>query len=301
MDSYPFTFDFADDEPNYCLDLDICTSNPCDYSHVCADDDLYDGFMTVSCGAECDQDEDCPDYCLSDILYYDGVCDYFGNYSCECFWQSTEDCDHYDGWYNTSTTRWINLNECTVKEQINQEYRNYSCTPENCDYNTTGETRWIDTGEIAYKAAGTECGDYSLCPEDACNDFFAEFYPDGEGHDYCDGFGECIDYCAIEDSYCSDNNATDGVNGLTCGADCDQNEDCESGVCLENCTCEAVACPWDVTGDDYVGIDDIVAVAEHFGESPGHPDWDPVYDVNDDDYVGIDDIVETAEHFGESC
>ncbi|MGD2072377.1 MAG: NosD domain-containing protein, partial [Candidatus Thorarchaeota archaeon] len=59
--------------------------------------------------------------------------------------------------------------------------------------------------------------------------------------------------------------------------------------------------PWDVTGDGYVGIDDIVSVAEHFGESPGHPDWDPVYDVNDDDYVGIDDIVEVAEHFGESC
>ncbi len=28
------------------------------------------------------------------------------------------------------------------------------------------------------------------------------------------------------------------------------------------------AFPWDVTGDDYVGIDDIVSVAEHFGETP---------------------------------
>ncbi len=58
--------------------------------------------------------------------------------------------------------------------------------------------------------------------------------------------------------------------------------------------------PWDVTGDNYVGIDDIVAVAEHFGTSPGHPDWDPKYDINKDDYVGIDDIVSVAEHFGES-
>jgi hypothetical protein len=57
--------------------------------------------------------------------------------------------------------------------------------------------------------------------------------------------------------------------------------------------------PWDVTGDDYVGIDDIVAVAEHFGTAPGDPDWDPKYDINGDNYVGIDDIVSVAEHFGE--
>lgn len=58
--------------------------------------------------------------------------------------------------------------------------------------------------------------------------------------------------------------------------------------------------PWDVTEDGYVGIDDIVAVAEHFGDSPGSPDWDPKYDINKDDYIGIDDIVSVAEHFGES-
>jgi hypothetical protein len=52
--------------------------------------------------------------------------------------------------------------------------------------------------------------------------------------------------------------------------------------------------PYDVTGDNYVGIDDIVAIAERFGTTH------PTYDVNGDDYVGIDDIVETAEHFGES-
>jgi hypothetical protein len=59
--------------------------------------------------------------------------------------------------------------------------------------------------------------------------------------------------------------------------------------------------PWDVNGDGYVGIDDIVAVAEHFGTAPGDPDWDPKYDINSDDYVGIDDIVAVAEHFGESA
>jgi len=58
--------------------------------------------------------------------------------------------------------------------------------------------------------------------------------------------------------------------------------------------------PYDVTGDGYCGIDDIVAVAEHFGTMPGDPNWNMIYDINGDNYVGIDDIVAVAEHFGET-
>ena len=57
--------------------------------------------------------------------------------------------------------------------------------------------------------------------------------------------------------------------------------------------------PWDVTGDGYCGIDDIVATAEHFGTQLGMPNWNPIYDVTCDDYIGIDDIVLMAEHFGQ--
>ncbi|UCH31693.1 MAG: right-handed parallel beta-helix repeat-containing protein [Candidatus Bathyarchaeota archaeon] len=58
--------------------------------------------------------------------------------------------------------------------------------------------------------------------------------------------------------------------------------------------------PWDVTLDGYVGIEDIVLVAEHFASYPGHPRWNPLCDINIDGYIGIDDIVSVAEHFGES-
>ena len=58
---------------------------------------------------------------------------------------------------------------------------------------------------------------------------------------------------------------------------------------------------WDVTGDGYVGIDDIFAVATHFGQTPGSPGWDPKYDMNGDNYIGIDDIFEVAIHFGEEA
>ncbi len=57
---------------------------------------------------------------------------------------------------------------------------------------------------------------------------------------------------------------------------------------------------WDITGDGYVGIDDIVLVAEHFGQDPAHPAWNSKHDVTGDNYIGIDDIVSVAEHFGES-
>ena len=57
---------------------------------------------------------------------------------------------------------------------------------------------------------------------------------------------------------------------------------------------------YDINGDGYVGIDDIVMVAEKFGTQVGDPDWDPRCDVTGDDYVGIDDIVLVAEHFGET-
>ncbi|UCH32448.1 MAG: hypothetical protein JSV05_03460, partial [Candidatus Bathyarchaeota archaeon] len=56
--------------------------------------------------------------------------------------------------------------------------------------------------------------------------------------------------------------------------------------------------PYDVTGDDYCGIDDIVAVAVHFGLQPIDPSWNPIYDINNDEYVDIDDIVIISEHFG---
>lgn len=60
--------------------------------------------------------------------------------------------------------------------------------------------------------------------------------------------------------------------------------------------------PEDLNLDIYVGIDDIVYCAEHFGGAPpplpGHERWDVRCDLNKDNYIGIDDIVNIAEDFG---
>jgi len=57
----------------------------------------------------------------------------------------------------------------------------------------------------------------------------------------------------------------------------------------------------DVTGDGYVGIDDIAVAAESFGSTPDHPRWNEYADVNMDNYIGIDDLVMIAGNFGAEC
>jgi hypothetical protein len=55
----------------------------------------------------------------------------------------------------------------------------------------------------------------------------------------------------------------------------------------------------DINGDDYVGVDDIFAAADSFGQSPEQPRWNPDSDLNLDEYVGIDDIYTVANNFGQ--
>jgi hypothetical protein len=57
----------------------------------------------------------------------------------------------------------------------------------------------------------------------------------------------------------------------------------------------------DVSGDGYVGVDDVVMAAEAFGSVPGHSRWITYADLNRDNYVGVDDIVEIAANFGAAC
>jgi parallel beta-helix repeat protein len=55
----------------------------------------------------------------------------------------------------------------------------------------------------------------------------------------------------------------------------------------------------DVNGDGYVGIDDIFAVALHFGQEQRDSGYSRIFDIICDGYIGIDDIFTAASHFGE--
>jgi hypothetical protein len=61
--------------------------------------------------------------------------------------QLVENCTDYDGWVDTNTTRWVDdpSDQSKLKEQKEQEYRDYSCSNGSCAYAVTAR-QWIDTG-----------------------------------------------------------------------------------------------------------------------------------------------------------
>jgi hypothetical protein len=56
-----------------------------------------------------------------------------------------------------------------------------------------------------------------------------------------------------------------------------------------------VACPWDLTDDGFVGINDLLILLANWGPNPGHP-----ADFNGDDFVGINDLLALLANWG-SC
>jgi hypothetical protein len=80
IDSNPFTFDYANDQPNYCTGFGSCTSNACIYNHACADpftaDNIFLWDSTIRiCTAECDQNSDCKsNICKSDCTCEPPTC-----------------------------------------------------------------------------------------------------------------------------------------------------------------------------------------------------------------------------------
>ncbi|MEM7827011.1 MAG: hypothetical protein QXQ40_02180, partial [Candidatus Aenigmatarchaeota archaeon] len=115
------------------------------------------------CNAECEVNCNCSNYCSGEIRYFNGAC----TQDCVCIY-SSENCNDYDGWYNTSEKRWVDIDQCKEKEQRKEEYRDYSCSPSGCIFNIT-ETRWIDTSNTRNKPDGTACDDGLYCTvNDAC-------------------------------------------------------------------------------------------------------------------------------------
>jgi len=167
--------------------------------------------------------------------------------------------------------------ECDVEEKCTGESANCPADEvkptgtecraavDQCDIAETCTGTSKDCPADAKAAAGTECGQARNCPADQCNGFFAEFYPN-DGHDTCDGQGNCDVYsCAMETSYCTDNDINDGINTLECGAPCDEDADCAvDEMCnLNTCQCVSEIC------DN--GIDD---------------DQDDLIDCKDPDCIG---------------
>jgi hypothetical protein len=234
-----------------CEDRDYsCAPNNCTYNYTNRNTDYNDSFVN---------------YCSADTIrkhkqFHDFYCG--GTCSDHTSWlddQLFQNCNLQDGWYNTSTTQWINETQCTERQQVQQEYRDYTCSPTptvNCTFNVSN-TQWINSSQIRNKPNGTACDDGQYCTvNDVCtNGQCGGSSRDCSGNnlteiaqcnnnpdsnpftfDYAQGFtstcDEIHDKCT-NSTYnythaCADANATDGgptipaQDGVrTCTAECD--------------------------------------------------------------------------------
>ncbi len=270
-DNISMTWDFRAAFTSVCNETaDKCTTGNETITNTCD---------KTKCLAECVTNTDCAPRCDGNVLSYGGTCG--TENKCECSYTTVVDCDLQDNWYNTTDApRWVELDQCNLKEQIYTVYRDYSCAIKGCNYTITNST-WVDTGnekpkkdgtlcddgafctvndkcatgvcggapkdcsltnecaigfcdeeldkcDLTYEEEGTLCGSARDCSDNGCDGCFAEFFtPDG--HDECDGSGTCIAYvCEMTSRVCRDDDATDGLNDLKCGSECDQNEDCKT-------------------------------------------------------------------------
>jgi hypothetical protein len=236
----------------------------CDAQCGCDFDDFNYLCVKDSCGATCDDNSDCVDYCEGTIKHTSRSCDL--STSCSCSGGSTFDCNSLDGWYDTNNTEWVSTGLCTEKERKEQKERDYNCAVGaivDCVY-TNGSTQWIDTGKTRNKPNGTSCDDGLFCKD---NDVCTNGQCGGTDKD-CSGFSftkieTCFnnpdnfyftwDFRNNFTSVCDEANdkCTEGNDTIThtcdvarCGAHCVTNDDCYDkdsstiDICAEDCVCE---------------------------------------------------------------
>jgi len=182
------------------------------------------------CGAECESNSDCQNFCLGSIRHFNGQC---SSQDCQCSF-TTEDCNNYDGWYNYGSWYYSN-NNC--KRCIQQKYRDYSCFPGGCNYVVT------DTRENCENVnEGLVCFTGGYACIDECSR--------GKAQSVCSA-GECVFSSWIDVLQCSPKKCLSGnCNGcsFSCGASCISSYDCQNrcegkvryydGVCSgQTCSC----------------------------------------------------------------
>ena len=216
----------------------------CDSSCQCVPDSFSYSCIKNSCGAECSANSDCTNKCVGNVRYHNGQC---GSTSCACSY-TTENCNN-DGWYNTTQKQWIELDVCREKEQLNQTYRDYSCTPSGCIFSITN-WKWVDTGNVRNKPDGTVCGSNTTsCLNDYCLGLIHYDWIYNACNKLCSGgvCGSC-NTCTLTTDTCNPSGCCDATcdSSLGCGL-IQNNNNCPnycsgskryfSGSCGISCNC----------------------------------------------------------------
>jgi len=135
-DYYP-TWDYRQAFTSQCIEdgnnQGHCTTGDPTIAHTCSVDD---------CQAECDATHPCDNKCLDGVWNYNGDC--LGDCTCD---YDTENCNQYDGWYCTDTSR---------------EHRDYHCDVSGCDYTVTSTESCVDADPCTVDACVGKPG-YATC------------------------------------------------------------------------------------------------------------------------------------------
>ena len=210
-----------------CPEDGCCLSGNCYPDGYCSNDEVcshgywitHCGDGIINCGEECEVDGDCANRCEDDVRYYDGIC-----LDCSCSY-STENCDDLDGWYNTSD--WYCVNSC--KRCKDQQYRDYYCTPDSCEYTTGRSKTYCEFAPVGQHCMDGEwtsegfCGSSSAYCFSSCEYAVDKYECDGEGH--CDYFDYTETFNCPKDTSC--------YNG-----ECSSDKECYTGnlECKDACT-----------------------------------------------------------------
>jgi hypothetical protein len=254
----------------YCNGMETCVANECQSGTPPDCSDLYGCTIDF-----CNETSDSCENIANDTSCSDGVaCN--GQEYCDinsgCQPGTNIDCSYLDDQCNIGIC--TEPNGTCVQQPVNESLScddglfctmNDVCTsgvcsgnPRPCDDgiectdNICNETS--DQCENPNLPNGTLCGQWRNCSDIGCYGDFVRVYPD-DGHDTCDGLGNCIQYsCNMLFNYCSDSDPLDGINGWQCGAECDQDSDCNDynettlDECLGDCTCNNI--PVECIGDE---------------------------------------------------
>ncbi len=215
-DSFPWTYDYAQDLPKFCEKDGTCNGvsfSNCNYDFFCCDNDMTDSFPMIAgliapdtCNAECDQDTDCDDIncdhldgCHETQRYYDcseiieNICD---ENSCSCTNPSCPDFSTCDLGPDTDGDKWDS--QCGDCDDNDSSV--YPGAPELCDNKDNDCDGQVDEDLIESCGTGNcvgeiicTAGEWSGC--------------DSENRDcgtcaLCNAEGECSVYDETQDNDC---------------------------------------------------------------------------------------------------
>jgi len=187
----------------------------CDSLCGCIDDPFKHSCVLGQCGAECYDNADCQNKCVSDILYYSGNC----LDSCDCSW-TTEDCNK-DGCYAYE-------NGC--------EQRDYFCVVDGCQYNFYDRNTDYNDDYQFY------CSDSTIRKHRLSHDFFCD--------ETCKDHTSWIDDQLVEDCDKKDGWYDTGKTQWSPVGECADKEQKEQEY--RDYTCKDAACDYKVTNYQWV-------------------------------------------------